>query len=159
MLNRREWLRLSLSGAAITLTARSVSALPILPRLAPTKITVYKSALCGCCKSWVERMTSAGFVVDAHDVEDDKLPGIKDTFGIPQALRSCHVAMANGYVFEGHVPPDLVTKVLTQKPKLAGLAVPGMPAGSPGMEMGSRKDRYDVIAFAKTGRTWVYASR
>ena len=72
---------------------------------------------------------------------------------------SCHVALAAGYAFEGHVPADLVTKVLTEKPKAAGLAVPGMPAGSPGMEMGGRQDPYQVMAFDKAGKVWVFAKR
>lgn len=155
MLSRRDWLRFSLSGAALAVVARELPALA--PK--PTRITVYKSPTCGCCQNWVEHMKFSGFAVEAHNVADARLAEIKETAGIPANLRSCHVALAGTYAFEGHVPADLVTRVLQQKPKLAGLAVPGMPVGSPGMEMGARKDRYDVVAFGRDGKTWVYASR
>jgi len=84
---------------------------------------------------------------------------VKTTAGVPPSLRSCHIALAGGYAFEGHVPADVVQKALDEKPKLVGLAVPGMPVGSPGMEMGGRKDAYEVMAFDKSGRSWVYAKR
>ena len=155
MLSRRDWLRLSLSGAAVAVATRRLPAMPTKP----FKISVYKSPTCGCCQNWVDRMKASGFTVEAHDVAEARLNEIKATAGIPEQLRSCHVALAGGYAFEGHIPPDLVTKVLTQKPNLAGLAVPGMPLGSPGMEMGPRKERYDVMAFGRDRKTWVYATR
>jgi hypothetical protein len=104
-------------------------------------------------------MKSNGFDVQANDVTDDMLDQVKTTAGVPKQLRSCHVALAGGYAFEGHVPADLVKRALTEKPKMLGLAVPGMPAGSPGMEMGGRKDRYDVMAFDRSGKAWVYSAR
>jgi hypothetical protein len=104
-------------------------------------------------------MKTSGFDVDAHDVADEMLNEMKTTAGVPNPLRSCHVALAGGYAFEGHVPADLVKRALSERAKMAGLAVPGMPAGSPGMEMGGRKDRYDVMAFDRNGKSWVYASR
>jgi hypothetical protein len=104
-------------------------------------------------------MKRNGFAVDAHDVSDDMLDQVKSTAGVPMSLRSCHIALARGYAFEGHVPADLVKKVLTEKPKAVGIAVPGMPAGSPGMEMGGRKDKYSVMAFDRAGKSWVYAER
>ena len=104
-------------------------------------------------------MKSNGFSVDAHDVGDDMLEQMKTTAGVPKALRSCHLALAGGYAFEGHVPADLVKRVLTEKPKALGLAVPGMPAGSPGMEIGSQKDPFDVMAFDRSGKIWVFAKR
>jgi hypothetical protein len=104
-------------------------------------------------------MKSNGFTVDANDVGDDMLEQVKTTAGVPKALRSCHVALAGGYTFEGHVPADLVKKVLKEKPKALGLAVPGMPTGAPGMEMGGQKDAFDVMAFDRTGKSWVYARR
>lgn len=155
MYTRRDWLRLTLASAATALVSRRASALTTAAR----KITVYKSPTCGCCASWIKHVKSAGFVVDAHDVSDDMLTQVKDTAGVPRALRSCHVALAGGYAFEGHVPADLVKKVLDEKPKFVGLAVPGMPLGSPGMEMGGRIDHYDVIAFTRDGKTSRYASR
>lgn len=155
MTSRREWLRYTLTGAATLVAFRELPALS----LAPVKLSVYKSPTCGCCQQWVEYMKRSAFVVETHDVSDDRLGDIKSTAGVPAGLRSCHVALAGPYAFEGHVPADLVTKVLKEKPVLLGLAVPGMPLGSPGMEAGGRKDRYDVVAFAKNGKTWVYASR
>lgn len=155
MYTRRDWLRLTLATAATAVISRRGFAQVAAPR----KLTVYKSPTCGCCSNWVERMKSAGFTVEAHDVSEDMLTQVKDTAGVPRALRSCHVALSGAYAFEGHVPADLVKKVLESQPKLAGLAVPGMPAGSPGMEMDGRVDRYDVIAFARDGKSWTYASR
>lgn len=155
MLTRRDWLRLTVASAATALVSRRSLAQPAAPR----KLTVYKSLSCGCCSSWVQHMKSAGFTVDAHDVNDDMLTQVKDTSGVPQALRSCHVALGGGYAFEGHVPADLVKRVLDEKPRIVGLAVPGMPAGSPGMEMGGRTDHYDVMAFTRDGKSWTYASR
>ena len=150
-MNRRDWLQLTLASLATS----------ALSRRAPTavRIAVYKSPTCGCCSNWVAHMKSNGFTVDAHDVDEDMLEQVKTTAVVPKALRSCHVALAGGYAFEGHVPADLVKKALLEKPKVIGLAVPGMPVGSPGMEMGGQKDAFDVVAFDHAGKTWVYARR
>lgn len=99
-----------------------------------------------------------GFKVDARDVVD--LDAVKRKHGVPEALESCHTALVDGYVLEGHVPADVIGQLLRERPKLAGLAVPGMPAGSPGMESPGRKaERYDVIAFDARGTTRVFARR
>ena len=156
MITRRDWLRLSLSGAAVSLITRALPGQAFVPAV---KLTVYKSPTCGCCKAWVEHMQGKGFTVESHDLPDAKLTEVKDTFGVPTALRSCHVALLGAYVLEGHVPADLARRLLAEKPKLVGLAVPGMPVGAPGMEMGSRKDKYDVVAFAPGGKSWTYATR
>lgn len=156
MVNRRDWLRLSVAGFAGTLLSRQSFA---KPSIAARRLTVYKSPTCGCCANWVRYMSSAGFSVDAHDVSDDMLSQVKDTAGVPSGLRSCHVALSGAYAFEGHVPADLVKKVLVTQPPIGGLAVPGMPAGSPGMEMGGRTEHYDVVAFTRAGKSWTYASR
>jgi hypothetical protein len=153
-MNRRNWIQLTLAGLAAGGISRSALAVSRAPQ-----ITVYKSPTCGCCANWVQYMKSNGFAVDAHDVGDDMLEQMKVTAGVPRQLRSCHVAVAGGYAFEGHVPADLVKRALAEKPKMAGLAVPGMPVGSPGMEIGGRKDRYDVMAFDRSGKSWVYATR
>lgn len=153
-MNRRDWLQLTFAGVATSALTRSALALP-----RATRLTVYKSPTCGCCANWVQEMKTNGFVIDAHDVGDDMLEQMKTTAGVPRQLRSCHIALAGGYAFEGHVPADLVNKTLTEKPKMLGLAVPGMPVGSPGMEMGGRKDNYNVMAFDRTGKSWVFASR
>jgi hypothetical protein len=119
-------------------------------------VVVYKDAACGCCKEWVKHMQKAGFTVTAHDTPD--MDGIKASMGVPNALQSCHTAIVGAYLLEGHVPADLVQKLLAEKPTARGLAVPGMPSGSPGME-GGPKDKFDVILFERSGKTRVYASR
>ena len=158
MLNRRDWIRASLVGAASAIVARKLPAqrLAGLPTAGPNDLTVYKSPTCGCCRAWVDHMTKAGYKVTTHDVED--VNEIKRQMGVPAELASCHTAIVGKYLVEGHVPADLVKKMQKEQPKIMGLAVPGMPAGSPGMEMG-RKDAYDVIAFEKGGKTSVYAKR
>ncbi|RPH59061.1 MAG: CopG family transcriptional regulator [Acidobacteria bacterium] len=102
-------------------------------------------------------MRRAGFVVKSQDVEDIQV--VKTTYGLPLKLASCHTSLAGGYVLEGHIPAEVVERVLRERPKVAGLAVPGMPVGSPGMEQGSRRDPYDIVAFDKQGKTSVYESR
>jgi len=152
MVSRREWLRLTVSGAAVAVAG---GALPAFAE-SPTAITVYKDPSCGCCKKWVEYMRANGFAVTTHDMND--LSEVKATFGVPKALQSCHTATTGQYVVEGHVPADLVQRMLREHAKIAGLAVPGMVTGSPGME-GGTKQSYDVIAFSKNGATSVYAKR
>jgi hypothetical protein len=102
-------------------------------------------------------MKAAGFVPEVHDVVD--VSPVKTKGGVPPDLQSCHTAIIGGYVIEGHVPADVIRQLLAEKPRIAGIAVPGMPIGSPGMEMGVRKDAYEVIAFTKDGKTSVYARR
>lgn len=153
-MNRRDWLQLTVAGLATSAFSRAASASP-----RATRVTVYKSPTCGCCANWVAHMKNNGFTVEAHDVDDSMLEQVKITAGVPTVLRSCHVALASGYAFEGHVPTDLVKKVLSTRAKLAGLAVPGMPAGSPGMDMGGRADAYDVMAFDRAGKSWVYSHK
>lgn len=127
------------------------------PRRALPKMVVYKDANCGCCKQWVAHAQKAGFTVEAHDTTD--MDTVKASMGVPAALASCHTAKVGTYVVEGHVPADLIIKLISEKSTSRGLAVPGMPAGSPGMEMGNRKDAYDVLAFETNGKTRVYAKR
>lgn len=122
----------------------------------PIPIAVYKSPTCGCCAKWIDHLRANGFEVTVTDQAD--MTPTKDKHGIAPPLRSCHTGIVNGYIVEGHVPADLVKKMITERPKIAGLAVPGMPMGSPGME-GPRKDPYDVLAFDKAGQTTVYAKR
>jgi len=159
MLNRREWLRVAVAGVATGVVNSRLLAEPAVGAAfsAPTEITVYKSPSCGCCAKWVEHMQGAGFKVAVKDVDD--VDTVKREMGVPASLASCHTGVVGGYLVEGHVPADLVQRMLREKPKIAGLAVPGMVTGSPGMEMGARKDPYDVIAFDRSGRTRVYAKR
>ena len=141
-------------GAAVATgsAARLLAAEP-----APVKVLVYKSPTCGCCTAWVDRIKAAGFEVTTRDVPD--VEPIKARYGIPARLASCHTALVEGYALEGHVPPADVQRLLREKPKAVGLAVPGMPMGSPGMEGPYPADRYDVLAFTKDGKTSVYASK
>jgi hypothetical protein len=126
------------------------------PAAAPPTVTVYKSASCGCCNSWVEHLRSAGFAVTAYNTDD--LGSVMTSMGVPAQLGSCHTARVGDYVIEGHVPADLIRKLLTEHPAILGLAVPGMVTGSPGME-GPNPRHYDVIAWTREGKTSVYARR
>jgi hypothetical protein len=119
-------------------------------------VKVYKSASCGCCKVWVERLRDAGFQVEANDV--DNLNSVKQRVGLPYGMGSCHTAEVGGYFVEGHVPVDDIKRLLREKPQAKGLAVPGMPAGSPGMEVPSGQVQpYDVMLVGRDGSATVYA--
>jgi hypothetical protein len=122
-------------------------------------VTVYKDPACGCCRKWVSLLAAKGFQVDTVNVPNpDALAVIERDHGITTRLKGCHTAVAGGYVFEGHVPIDLVQRVLTQRPAIVGLAVPGMPSSAEGMDMPTG-EHYDVLAIHKDGTTTVYASR
>jgi len=135
------------------------AARPSTAPAAQARIVVHKSPTCGCCKDWIEHLERHGFRVEARDRED--MGAFKDRVGVPATLRSCHTALAGGYVLEGHVPADLVRRLLDDAPRnVRGLAVPGMPVGSPGMEVPGRAPQpYDVLAFDARGKTRVYARR
>jgi hypothetical protein len=119
-------------------------------------VVIYKSESCGCCKEWVKHLEQAGFSTEVHDV--DNLGPIKDRVGIPVAMGSCHTAEVAGYFVEGHVPADDVHRLLRERPTAKGLTVPGMPVGSPGMEVPSGEVApYDVFLVAQDGSTTVFA--
>lgn len=120
---------------------------------APT-IVVYKTPTCGCCTKWVEHLQANGFTVMAQNRDD--LSPIRAQHGVPQKVLSCHTALVGSYVVEGHVPAADVHKLLKEKPAVKGIAVPGMPLGSPGMESPTPQ-RYDTLAFTADGRTSVFA--
>ena len=126
---------------------------------AAVEITVFKSPTCGCCSNWVDHLRKhaegTAFTVIARDTSD--MTGVKTTAGVPEKVHSCHTAFVGGYVVEGHVPAEDILRMLKEKPKVAGIAAPGMPVGSPGMEVGSRQDAYDVVAFKRDGSTSVFA--
>ncbi|HEX9813886.1 MAG TPA: DUF411 domain-containing protein, partial [Myxococcota bacterium] len=122
---------------------------------APGTITVYKSPTCGCCVKWIDHLEAGGLTVEAIDVED--VAWIKKENGVPAQLSSCHTALVDGYVIEGHVPVEDVLRLIEERPDVIGLAVPEMPIGSPGME-GPHPEAYEVIAFTKDGSTHTYAS-
>lgn len=121
----------------------------------PGDVVVYKSPTCGCCDGWIDHMRAAGFRVIARDTSD--VGAVKRRLGVLPTLGSCHTAIVAGYVVEGHVPADAVERLLEERPKIVGIAVPGMPAGSPGMEDARPHVSYEVIAFDAAGRTSVFA--
>ena len=119
-------------------------------------VTVYKSPTCDCCNKWVKHLQDHGFKVIANDTSE--LNQIKVKHKVPNELAACHTAIVDGYVVEGHVPADVIQKMLNEHPKAIGIAVPGMPMGSPGME-GSYSESYDVLIFDQNGNVKTYTSR
>lgn len=141
--------------------APSAAPAPATPAVAVppgTEMMVHKPTYCGCCTDWVDHVRSAGFEVAVE--ETDRPDAVKDELGVPEALRSCHTAEVGGYVVEGHVPADVIARLLEEKPDVEGIAVPGMPIGSPGMEADDGTTQpYDIVAFDASGETTVYDSR
>jgi hypothetical protein len=146
MMNRRQLLAvLAAVPAAVHAQTRPV-------------VEVWKSPSCGCCKDWVAHMEANGFATRVHDSGNTAMRG---RLGIPMALGSCHTALVAGYALEGHVPATDVKRLLAERPQAVGLAVPGMPVGSPGMdgpEYGTRRDRYEVLLVRKDGSHGVFAT-
>lgn len=120
------------------------------------EVVMYKDPNCGCCGKWAEHMRASGFAV--KEVSSTAMSAVKREAGVPQALASCHTAKIGGYVVEGHVPAADVRRLLAEKPKVAGIAAPGMPAGSPGMEGPFPAERYDVVSFDADGKHRTFAS-
>ena len=147
--------RASDSTAASSTTAGGAVATPVASAAADSVLVVYKTPTCGCCKGWVSKMREAGFAVEVHDLPD--LTAIKGVAGVPYALQACHTARIGGYVVEGHVPAADIRRLLAERPAVKGIATPGMPMGSPGME-GAYNDRYDVMTFGGSGKSTVFAS-
>jgi hypothetical protein len=135
--------------AAAPLVLISMRALSAAPA-----VSVFKLTGCGCCDLWAEHLRMNGFAVSVRVVPD--LTPVRARYGIPDAFGTCHTALVDGYAIEGHVPAADIHRLLRSKLKVAGLAVPGMPAGSPGME-GQRSEPYDVLAFDRNGAAKVYA--
>ncbi len=144
---------LGVGGVLLVLLMATVSGMPGHQKNLPL-VTVYKSQWCGCCTQWVAHMRESGFEVKVEEMND--LSPIKARYGVTQELSSCHTAVVDGYVVEGHVPADDVKRLLRERPDVVGLAVPGMPIGSPGME-GPNKEAYNVLTFDGEGQTAVYA--
>jgi len=119
-------------------------------------IEVVKTPTCGCCHLWVEHLRAEGFEVNAVDVED--VTPVARRLGVPDQLRSCHTGEIGGYAVEGHVPAADIRRLLAERPDAAGIAVPGMPLGSPGMEQGSMRQSYQTLLFTRDGRISVFAS-
>ena len=149
-----------LIGTVLLLAIGVSAAMAIVQRPTPSgpAITVYKTATCGCCSKWIDHLKDNGFTVTAEDVTQSELISVKRDAGVTRDLESCHTAIVDGYVIEGHVPADVIQDFLEEHPKAVGLAVPGMPLGSPGMES-DVKEPYDVLQFNASGETKVYTSR
>ena len=141
-MTRRSLLKAATSGP---LLARLQAAAPV--------VNVFKTATCGCCGKWVEHLRANGFVVNVQNVENTA--EYRRKYGVPEKLMSCHTGVVNGFAIEGHVPAREIQRLLSSGSKAKGLAVPGMPAGSPGME-GPRTDAYSVVLFDAHGGTSIY---
>ena len=150
MIGRRYW-----GGLALAATV-GVGGLAIATPAPEPEVVVYKSPSCGCCKKWVEHLQAAGFRVTVHDTSS--LAGVMERYGVPRKLTACHTAVVDGYVVEGHVPADVIRRLLKERPEIAGVGVAGMPAGSPGMES-ETPARYYILTFDKNGTTSVYGAR
>lgn len=148
--------RLILTVTVLAAAGVAGAALTRPPGSSGETVTVYKSPSCGCCAKWVDHLRAAGYTVVVHDT--DNLDEVMTAFGVPRQLASCHTAKVGKYVVEGHVPADLIAKALREHSGVAGLAVPGMVTGSPGME-GGAPQHYDVVAWTADGQTSVYARR
>lgn len=138
---------LALIGAALAVGAFLLAGGATADKTPAATIQVYKTPTCGCCSKWIEHLRAAGFKVEATDMPD--LTAFKAANGVPDELSSCHTATVAGYVIEGHVPASDISRLLQERPKVAGLTVPGMPMGSPGMEHPNpqRHEAFDVLAF------------
>lgn len=159
-MKRREFTSHLWGLGVVSLSATIASALAPTAQAAPsstksTSLTVFRSQSCNCCGRWIEHMEAAGFQVE--DNLTDNIDAIKARYGVPEDLASCHTAIADGYVIEGHVPAADVERMLAEQPDILGIAAPGMPMGSPGMEVDNRVDDYTVIAFRADGSTAPFA--
>lgn len=127
---------------------------PLAAAADPAAMTVYKTATCGCCQGWVEHMRDNGFDVTTRDLDWSELSSVRSHYRIPASVHSCHTAVVDGYVVEGHVPAEIVTRLLTERPAVIGISAPGMPAASPGMDDPSGGP-YDILIF-DAGATRLY---
>jgi hypothetical protein len=123
---------------------------------APIDVTVHRSPTCSCCEKWVSHLKANNFNVT--DIVTDDMQSVKNKFGVRAEMASCHTAIINGYVVEGHVPANDIKQLLKTKPSIVGISVPGMPTGTPGMEMGDKKDAYDVVSFDEKNQAKVFNS-
>jgi hypothetical protein len=152
MISRRDFVFQAAGFALTSIGATRALAHPS----APTVITIYKSASCGCCAKWVDYVRANGFAPTVHDEED--MESIKDDMGVPKAVRSCHTAVVGKYMIEGHVPVEDIRRLLKDHPAVAGLAAPGMPQSSPGMAVpGAPTEAYEVVTFSPDGHTSLFA--
>lgn len=157
MVSRRQFLTIAGGGTALALAPRMLNALgtPTGPGAAAERMLVYLSPTCGCCTKWVDHVRAAGFEVDTTHLVD--VDPFKRERSIPEQLWSCHTATVGPYVIEGHVPASAIQRLLRERLPVAGIAVAGMPTGSPGMEHGDHKDAFDVMSFTCCGDVKVFA--
>ena len=153
MASRNSWKGIA-AGAAVVLIAGTAFASLSTKDAGALEVTVYKSPTCGCCSRWIAHLEANGFKVNAHDLAD--LTQVKLEHGIRRELTACHTALVDGYVIEGHVPAEDIQRLLQERPDVVGLAVPGMPTGSPGME-GPTSEPYSVLTFDRDGNITVFA--
>ena len=139
--------------AAFTLFAPRLSATAAPAK--PVKATLYKNPQCSCCEGYAAYLRENGFEVEVKPTND--LAEISQKAGVPEKFQGCHTMFVDHYVVDGHVPVNVIRKLLSERPAIAGITLPGMPAGSPGMEMGTRVDPYDVLLFDKAGASTIYA--
>src|SRR5262245_51122938 len=149
-MDRRSAMRALVSAAAAALAAKQLKAASLPP------VLVYRNPGCPCCENWKRLMAAAGF--DVTMKEDANLADRATSLGLPEKLHGCHTGMVGDYVISGHIPPVDIIRLLREKPDVKGLSVPGMPVGSPGMEVGSRKDSYEVVAFRLDGSSYTFAN-
>ena len=121
----------------------------------PAQLTIYKSPYCGCCGAWVKHVKTSGLATTVKEMED--VTSIAKKLGVPDAMRSCHTAVIDGYFIEGHVPAADIRKLLRERPKARGITVPGMPIGSPGMEQGDRRDAHETLLVLADGSSRIFA--
>ena len=150
--------QLSVKRRSLLASLAAVSATVFLPAMAIAKpstryptMQVFKSPSCGCCAAWVEHVSNAGFEVKTVNVENAALNNLKTKYGIGPDYAACHTAIIAGYVVEGHVPAEDIKTLLDARPKIIGLAVPGMPMGSPGMEHGGHAETFATLQIAQDG--------
>ena len=152
MMDLQRMLRACAIGFILTLLLAG----PVTAQGAGQRVEVWKSPTCGCCGKWVEHLRAAGFDVQVKD--SARMSTVKSQLGVPDDLQACHTAKVGGYVVEGHVPAADIVELLAKKPDVSGISVPGMPMGSPGMEVPSgEKEPFETLTFDRSGKTKVFA--
>lgn len=144
----------SMSNAQLVSTTKGIQDKQTPLKSTALNATVYHSPDCNCCGGWIDHLKAQGFQITDFSTPD--IETVKQKYNVPDNLSSCHTAIVNGYVIEGHVPADDIKRLLQEKPNVAGLSVPQMPVGTPGMEMGDRKDPFSVLSFDSKGSVAVF---
>jgi hypothetical protein len=148
------WMAIATVSVLATASAEAASAMPKAMSEAVPEIMVYRDPSCSCCGGWMEHLETQGF--EATNMPTPDVDDLKQQYGIPDDLTSCHTAIVDGYVVEGHVPAEEIKRLLAERPNVAGIAVPGMPVGTPGMESGDERESFTVFSFDEQGNTEVF---